>query len=383
MNPQKVVISENLTEALATAIAECEHDRTFILVDETTERCCLPVVSGMDCVRDAQIIVIGATDSHKTLESLSHVWEALGEGGATRHSLLINIGGGMVTDLGGFAASTFKRGINYINIPTTLLSMVDASVGGKTGINFRGLKNEIGVFSNASTVILDTVFLKTLDAENICSGYAEMLKHGLISNEKMWAELVRTENLELRPERYNNLASPDSADKSNHTSHFSVLNSQFRQMLADSVAVKQRIVTEDPLEQGIRKALNLGHTIGHAFESFSFQSSLSPLTSHRTPLLHGYAVAYGLISELYLSTVKTGFPSDKMHQTVSFIKEHYGKMAITCDDYPTLLEFMTHDKKNVAGTINFTLLGGIGDIRINQTATKEDIYEALDFYREC
>ena len=349
MNPQKVVISENLTEALATAIAECEHDRTFILVDETTERCCLPVVNGMDCVRDAQIIVIGATDSHKTLESLSHVWEALGEGGATRHSLLINIGGGMVTDLGGFAASAFKRGINYINIPTTLLSMVDASVGGKTGINFRGLKNEIGVFSNASTVILDTTFLKTLDAENICSGYAEMLKHGLISNEKMWAELINFD-----------LAQPDLQ--------------QLQTMVADSVAVKQRIVTEDPLEQGIRKALNLGHTAGHAFESFALKHA---------PILHGYAVAYGLISELYLSTVKTGFPSDKMHQTVSFIKEHYGKMAITCDDYPTLLELMTHDKKNVAGTINFTLLGGIGDIRINQTATKEDIYEALDFYREC
>ena len=349
MNPQKVVISENLTEALATAIAECEHDRTFILVDETTERCCLPIVSGLDRVRGAQIIVIGATDSHKTLESLSHVWEALGEGGATRHSLLINIGGGMVTDLGGFAASTFKRGINYINIPTTLLSMVDASVGGKTGINFRGLKNEIGVFSNASTVILDTTFLKTLDAENICSGYAEMLKHGLISNEKMWAELINFD-----------LARPDLQ--------------QLQTMVADSVAVKQRIVTEDPLEQGIRKALNLGHTVGHAFESFALKHS---------PILHGYAVAYGLISELYLSTVKTGFPSDKMHQTVSFIKEHYGKMAITCDDYPTLLELMTHDKKNVAGTINFTLLGGIGDIRINQTATKEDIYEALDFYREC
>ena len=349
MNPQKVVISENLTEALATAIAECEHDRTFILVDETTERCCLPIVSGLDCVRGAQIIVIGATDSHKTLESLSHVWEALGEGGATRHSLLINIGGGMVTDLGGFAASTFKRGINYINIPTTLLSMVDASVGGKTGINFRGLKNEIGVFSNASTVILDTTFLKTLDAENICSGYAEMLKHGLISNEKMWAELINFD-----------LSQPNLQ--------------QLQTMVADSVAVKQRIVTEDPLEQGIRKALNLGHTVGHAFESFALKHS---------PILHGYAVAYGLISELYLSTVKTGFPSDKMHQTVSFIKEHYGKMAITCDDYPTLLELMTHDKKNVAGTINFTLLGGIGDIRINQTATKEDIYEALDFYREC
>ena len=254
----------------------------------------------------------------------------------------------MVTDLGGFAASTFKRGINYINIPTTLLAMVDASVGGKTGINFRGLKNEIGVFNNASTVILDTQFLKTLDTENILSGYAEMLKHGLISNEKMWAELM---NFDL-----------GALD-------FSLL----QRMVEESVAVKQRIVTEDPTEQGIRKALNLGHTAGHAFESFALKHQ---------PVLHGYAVAWGLIVELYLSAIKTGFPTDKMHQTVSFIHEHYGKMNITCDDYPQLLELMTHDKKNVAGVINFTLLGGIGDIRINQTATKEEIYEALDFYRE-
>ena len=349
MNPQKVVISENLTEALTAAVAECEHDRTFLLVDETTERCCLPLVSDMSCIRGARTIVIGATDTHKTLDSLSHVWEALGEGGATRHSLLINIGGGMVTDLGGFAASTFKRGINYINIPTTLLAMVDASVGGKTGINFRGLKNEIGVFSNASTVILDTAFLKTLDAANICSGYAEMLKHGLISNEKMWAELVNFD-----------LTQPDLE--------------QLRTMVADSVAVKQRIVTEDPTEQGIRKALNLGHTAGHAFESLALE---------RKPILHGYAVAYGLIVELYLCCVKLGFPQDKMRQTVSFIKEHYGRMAVTCDDYPHLIALMHHDKKNTGRDINFTLLGDIGDIRINQTASEEDIMEALDFYREC
>ncbi len=350
MNTQKVVISDQLGEALTAAVAACEHDRIFILADETTERCCVPLLKGMGCVEGATVIVIGATDTHKTLESLSHVWEELGKGGATRHSLLINIGGGMVTDLGGFASSTFKRGINYINIPTTLLAMVDASVGGKTGINFRGLKNEVGVFSNASTVILDTCFLQTLDAENIRSGYAEMLKHGLISNNEMWAELM---NFDL-----------ESLDAL-----------KLKQMLADSVAVKQRIVTEDPLEQGIRKALNLGHTIGHAFESFAL--------ARQTPVLHGYAVAYGLVCELYLSAIKAGFPTDKMHQTVAFIKEHYGKMPITCDDYPTLLELMTHDKKNVAGTINFTLLGGIGDIRINQTATKDEIYEALDFYREC
>ena len=350
MNPQKVEIAENLETSLASAIADCEHDKLFILTDDITRKLCWPVVSGYACLQGAEVISIGATDTHKTLESLAHVWEELGRMGGTRHTLLINIGGGMVTDLGGFAASTFKRGINYINIPTTLLSMVDASVGGKTGINFRGLKNEIGVFNNAATVILSTQFLHTLDHENILSGYAEMLKHGLISNEAMWAELMNF-NLGAEPLDLATL----------------------QRMLADSVAVKQRIVTEDPLEHGIRKALNLGHTVGHAFESFAL--------SH-TPILHGYAVAYGLVCKLYLSAIKTGFPTDKMRQTVSFIREHYGRMPITCDDYPTLFELMTHDKKNTAGIINFTLLGGIGDIRINQTATKEEIYEALDFYRE-
>ncbi len=352
MNPQKVVMSQNLEEVLTAAVAECEKDRLFILTDETTKALCLPVIERYDCLKGAQVITIGATDTHKTLDSLAHVWEALGEGGATRHSLLINLGGGMVTDLGGFAASTFKRGINYINIPTTLLSMVDASVGGKTGINFRGLKNEIGVFNNAATVILDTQFLKTLDAENILSGYAEMLKHGLIDSEAHWAELVNF-----------SLGNIESIETLGNLS----------KILEKSVAVKQRIVTEDPTEQGIRKALNLGHTAGHAFESFALKHQ---------PILHGYAVAYGLVCELYLSCIKTGFPTDKMHQTVNFIHEHYGKMAITCDDYPQLMELMTHDKKNVAGIINFTLLGGIGDIRINQTATKDEIYEALDFYRE-
>ena len=356
MSPQKVIIADNLEQTLAQAVGECKHDRIFLLADNTTQHLCLPLVAGFSCLKGAQSIVIGATDTHKTLESLAHVWEELGNGGATRHTLLINIGGGMVTDLGGFAASTFKRGINYINIPTTLLSMVDASVGGKTGINFRGLKNEIGVFNNAASVILDTQFLRTLDHENILSGYAEMLKHGLISNEQMWAELLNYD-----------VEEPD----------FELL----QRMVADSVAVKQRIVTEDPTEQGIRKALNLGHTAGHAFESLALKQSV--IGKMQFPILHGYAVAYGLICELYLSAVKTGFPTDKMHQTVSFIKEHYGKMTITCDDYPTLLELMTHDKKNTAGIINFTLLGGIGDIRINQTATKEEIYEALDFYREC
>ena len=350
MDQQKVVISQHLEQSLSQALAECTFDRLFVLVDETTEKCCLPTLSSLlsPLTSHPSIITIPATDQHKTLDSLSHVWSELQHMGATRHSLMINLGGGMVTDLGGFAASTFKRGIHYINIPTTLLSMVDASVGGKTGINFGGLKNEIGVFNNADCVILDTTFLQTLDQENILSGYAEMLKHALISDEKMWTEHI--------------LYSP-------LTSNLSPLTS----MIAQSVAVKQRIVTEDPTEKGLRKALNLGHTAGHAFESLALE---------RTPILHGYAVAYGLVVELYLSCVKTGFPTDKMRQTVQYIKEHYGKMTVTCDDYPHLLELMHHDKKNEGSAINFTLLANIGDLRINQTATEEEIKEALDFYRE-
>lgn len=347
---QKVIVSGNLERDLVNAIAECEHDKIFILTDQTTHDMCLPKLQNFLCLKGAQSIVIKAGDTNKTLDSLADVWTALSQGGATRHSLMINLGGGMVTDLGGFAASTFKRGIDFINIPTTLLAMVDASVGGKTGINFGGLKNEIGVFSDSKFVIINTQFLDTLDHDNICSGYAEMLKHGLISDNKHWAELVGF-----------NLAQPDLA--------------QLQRMVAESIKVKERIVTEDPHEHGIRKALNLGHTVGHALESFAMK--------HGRPVLHGYAVAYGMVCELYLSARKTDFPTDKMHQTVRFILDHYGRLPYTCDDYPELLELMRHDKKNTSGIINFTLLGGIGDIRINQTATKEEIEEALDFLREA
>ena len=346
---QKVVISGNLERDLVSAISECEHDRIFVLTDETTQQLCWPKIKNFKALKDCTPIIIKATDTHKNLDTLAEVWQALSNGGATRHSLMINLGGGMVTDLGGFAASTFKRGIDFINIPTTLLAMVDASVGGKTGINFGGLKNEIGVFSDSRFVIINTQFLDTLDHDNICSGYAEMLKHGLISDEHTWAELVTFD-----------LDTPDL--------------SQLQRMVAESIKVKERIVEADPHEHGIRKALNLGHTMGHAFESFAMRRG--------TPILHGYAVAYGLISELYMSARKTAFPTDRMHQTVRFIRENYGTLNITCDDYPTLIELMHHDKKNTSGIINFTLLGNVGDIRINQTANEEEIKEALDFFRE-
>lgn len=345
---QRVIISRHLKTELAKAIAECEHDRIFVLVDETTNKLCWSLVKDYLCLKDAQTIIIGATDRRKNLDTLVHVWESLQQGKATRHSLLINLGGGMVTDLGGFAASTYKRGINFINIPTTLLAMVDASVGGKTGINFGGLKNEIGVFNDAEFVLLDTNWLRTLDEENIRSGYAEMLKHGLIADETMWAELINF-----------NLAQPDLR--------------QLASMLDKSVRIKERIVAEDPHEKGIRKALNLGHTFGHAFESWAMK---------RQPVLHGYAVAFGLITELYLATTRTDFPTERMRQTVNFIRAYYGSLPITCNDYPELIELMHHDKKNHGNEINVTLLGGIGDIRIDQTITEEDIKEALDFFRE-
>lgn len=347
---QRVIISTGLHRELDSAIRQCEHDRTFILTDNTTHRLCLPLIASLESLHGATVITIASGDTNKSLDAVSHVWHSLQAGGATRHSLMINLGGGMVTDLGGFAASCFKRGINFINIPTTLLAMVDASVGGKTGINFGTLKNEIGVFSDSRFVLLDTSFLATLDSENLRSGYAEMLKHGLISDERMWAQLVGFD-----------LDSPD----------LSLLSA----MLAESVQVKQRIVDQDPHEHGIRKALNVGHTAGHALESWAMR--------HGCPILHGYAVAFGIIVEMYLSVTKMGFPTDRMRQTVQFIRRFYGTLAITCDDYTELLELMTHDKKNTAGVINFTLLSNIGDININQTATEEEIKEALDFFRDA
>ena len=349
MSKQKVIICQDLKKDLYSAIQECPHDRLFILVDEHTRELCLPLISGFGYLNDANIITIGAEDVHKNVETLVHVWQSLGDGGASRHSLMINLGGGMVTDLGGFAASTFKRGIKYINIPTTLLAMVDASVGGKTGINFNGLKNEIGVFSPAEYVLIDTEFLKSLDTRNLLSGYAEMLKHGIISTTGHWAELLNFNMMDI---------------------DYKALQA----LVAKSVQIKESIVAEDPFEKGIRKALNLGHTAGHAFESLALETN--------RPVLHGYAVAWGIVCELYFSHLRTGFPKDKLRQTVQFIKDHYGVFTFDCKQYDRLYQFMTHDKKNNAGIINFTLMGEIGDIRINQSANQEEIFEMLDFYRE-
>ena len=347
MKPQRIISTEQPDAMLAQLLGEIDHDRLFVLADENTATHCVPLLK---LGEEAHLITIAPGDENKHIETLTHVWEELSSHGATRHSLLVNVGGGMVTDLGGFAAATYKRGIRYINVPTTLLAMVDAAVGGKTGINFNGLKNEIGVFSPAEYVLIDTTFLQSLDSHNLLSGYAEMLKHGLISTTAHWAELL---NFDL-----NNVDYPT-----------------LQALVAQSVQIKEGIVEQDPFEKGIRKALNLGHTVGHAFESFALE------THH--PVLHGYAVAWGIVCELYFSYTQVGFPKDKLRQTIQFIKDNYGALAFDCKQYDRLYEFMTHDKKNSAGIINFTLMGEIGDIRINQSANKEEIFEMLDFYREA
>ncbi len=347
---QRIVYSHDIAKDLDKIVDTLPHDRVFVLTDTTTKELCRPLLSACAALVNAGEIVIGASDTQKTLDTLAYVWKALGDGGASRHSLLVCLGGGMVTDLGGFAAATFKRGIRFINIPTTLLAMVDAAVGGKTGINFNGLKNEVGAFREAEAVLVCTDFLRTLDAENLRSGYAEMLKHGLISNKNVWAELLNF-----------NLENPDYV--------------LLQDKVAESIAVKERVVTEDPHEHGLRKALNLGHTAGHAIESLALEEG--------RPVLHGYAVAWGLVCELFLACTKCGFPQSKMRQTLAFVKTFYGSYPIVCEQYERLYSFMQHDKKNEGGIINFTLLDDIGEIRLNCSATKEEIFEMLDFFREC
>lgn len=345
----KTIFSKDIELDLTKCIEEIAADKIFILTDDNTKQLCLPKINSIVENVKASVISIPFGDENKNLTSLSLVWEYLSKNNASRKSLLINIGGGMVSDLGGFAASTFKRGIRYINVPTTLLSVVDAATGGKTGINFCGLKNEIGVINPAEFVLINVDFFHTLDNENLLSGFAEMLKHSLISMQKNWENIIR---FDLESFEMNELQS----------------------LLKDSLLVKEEFVTQDPKEENIRKALNFGHTFGHAFESLSYEQ--------QKPALHGFAVAWGMLCELYLSHIKLNFPKEILLIYRQILKEYYGFYTINCKDYERIFELMTHDKKNESSNINFTLLSNIGEIKINQTATKEEIFEILDFYRE-
>lgn len=349
MAAQNVIICKNLQSELQNFLQSVKYDKLFVLTDSNTLELCLPMLKEVPQLQGAPVITVEAGDTNKNIEQVTAIWMRLCNEGASRNSLLLNVGGGMITDMGGFVAATFKRGIHSVNVPTTLMASVDAAVGGKTGINFNGLKNEIGSFYPPLCVLIDSSFLKTLDRDNLLSGYAEMVKHALISNMETYRAIL---SFDL-----------DRVD-------YTLLN----QMVAQSVAVKERIVEEDPKEMGIRKALNLGHTVGHAYESLSFRKE--------RPVLHGHAVAAGLVSELYLSYKKCGFPMEILSQVVYYLKKYYPPFFFNCDDYEALYELMTHDKKNEGGIINFTLLSQVGEVQINQSVTKEKVLESFDFYRE-
>lgn len=346
---QRIIFTNDVPAAINEALDGIDYNRLFVLTDTNTAHFVLPRLAGNEHIAGADKITIKAGDMNKTIEAAGEVWRELVAGGGTRKSVLLNLGGGMVTDLGGFAASTFKRGIRFINVPTTLLSAVDAAVGGKTGVNYRGLKNEIGVFSEADAVIISTCFFSTLPLPEVKSGFAEMLKHGLLKG----------------PDTYNRLLAYDF--ESRDYEHLLTL-------LRESVEVKAEIVCQDPQEHGLRRALNLGHTVGHAFESYSM--------SHKSPIPHGHAVAWGMVVELTLSNMLCGFPGTQVQEYAQFVLENYGAYHITCKDYDALLALMRHDKKSERGELNFTLLAGVGDVRINISATDDDLRSAFDIYRD-
>ncbi len=347
MNHQDIIFTNDVVAAVNSVLEAASFPKTWILTDENTRECVAGRLSGLPV--DVRFIVVKPGDSHKDLNSLVEIWGQLQREGATRKSMMINLGGGVVTDMGGFAAATFKRGIRFVNVPTTLLAAVDAAVGGKTGINFNGYKNEVGVFREAQAVVISTCFFDTLPPSEVWSGYAEMLKHGLLDGRDHYRRLLTVNPVDCPP-------------------------AELLSMLKESVEVKRRIVAEDPHEKGLRKALNLGHTVGHAFESLA-------LKRHK-PVPHGYAVAWGCVVELVLSHIVCGFASSDLHQFASYVLENYGAFFIDCNDYPRLLEYMHHDKKNDSSAINFTLLRAPGDVVINSVCGEETIKNALDIYRD-
>jgi 3-dehydroquinate synthase len=340
----KVTFSTDLMNDIKNFISKYNSDKIFTLVDENTKAYCLPK---LEFLQNTQIIEMKSGEENKTIETVTEIWKYFNLNKTDKKSLFINIGGGLLCDVGGFAASTFKRGMDYINIPTTLLAQVDASVGGKTGINFMHFKNEIGVINPPKDVFISPIFFASLDDKNILSGYAEMLKHALLDSENHLKELL---DVDFRNSSETNILS----------------------LIEKSVAIKENIVVQDPFEKNIRKALNLGHTIGHAFESLAQRK--------KEVLFHGEAVALGLISELYLSVKKCGFPDSKYLKFIEIVKSKYPFFNFSIDEIETLIEIMYHDKKNDGGEILFTLLENFGKPLINQKCSENEIKESLEEY---
>lgn len=325
--------------------------KIFVLVDNNTHEHCLPnYLSNLATNLTIEIIEIEAGEIHKNIETCVGVWEALAELDADRKALIINLGGGVVTDLGGFVACTYKRGVSYINVPTSLLAMVDASVGGKTGVDLGVLKNQVGVISTGEMVVIDTDFLNTLPQEQLRSGMAEMFKHGLIYDRNYWMKFKDLHQINL---------------------------DNVRELIWESVDIKNKIVTIDPLENGLRKSLNFGHTLGHAIESY--------FLNHPTKkeLLHGEAIAAGMLMEAYISYNLTGLALNDLNEIIKLITRLYDWVDINETDYEDIITLLKYDKKNSFGNINFVLLKQIGEPVLDCLVENELIKSALTHYVEA
>ena len=328
-------------------IAILKPTQLLILVDENTHEYCLPTLLGnLETDIIFEIIEIEAGEELKTLETAAQLWEILTEFGTDRKALMINLGGGVITDMGGFVASTYKRGIPFVNIPTTLLGMCDASIGGKTGIDHQFLKNIIGTFAQPEQIFVFPEFLDTLPFEQLRSGFAEMLKHGLISDQKHWNDLIAIKDL-----------SPES----------------IYPLIERSMAIKQKVVEQDFTEQNIRKTLNFGHTIGHAIESSFLLKG--------KPIMHGVAVAMGMICETRISFINNLIPEKMATDIVKNIRRFFPHLDISEFSLEDLINLMKNDKKNSFGNINFSLLTGIGNSTFNCAVTTENIKNSLIHYQ--
>ena len=348
-NNYPIHFNVNGYEALKLHLKENKYSNLFIIVDSNTNEFCLPkFLPYLETDLTIEIVEFEAGEENKNIETCVQIWNVLTELGADRKSLVINLGGGVVTDLGGFVASTFKRGVDFIHIPTTLLSMVDASVGGKNGVDLGNLKNQIGVINVPKMVLIDTQYLDTLPQNEMRSGLAEMLKHGLIYDKEYW-------------EQFLDLKAIDFAD--------------FDELIYRSVEIKNEIVLQDPTEKNIRKALNFGHTLGHAIESYFLENE------NKTTLLHGEAIAVGMILESYISLNKNLISQEEYFQIKSTIKTIYDNILFDKNDIEPILELLIHDKKNEYGNIQFALIEGIGKIKINQSVENELILEAFQDYK--
>lgn len=334
---------------LREVLSQQKPSKVFVLVDTNTKTHCLPTLE-KQFPKDLlfQIITIPAGEKNKTISTCTNVWQQLSDLEADRNSLLINLGGGVVTDLGGFVASTFKRGIEFINIPTSLLAMVDASVGGKNGVDLGHLKNQVGVIRNPLSVFVFVEFLATLPKAEITSGYAEMLKHGLIASETYWNKLKNF-----------NVSNPAAAE----------------QFIWESIEIKNTVVTKDPTEKNFRKTLNYGHTLGHAIESYCLKNS------DKHPLLHGEAIAIGMVLANYLSSELKKFPKEKLQQTTAIFLSIYGCYDFTENDVEKIIELLKFDKKNTDGNVNFVLLEDFSSYAIDQQVDNELIRSAFNFYK--